>query len=174
MSGGNQAILLTKIGTIVITGNSKTLLLTPEIVNTVNFPSLSFLTNGNELLNFNETSGIIEILDDGILQISSVINAKATQATGDFIMIPEYNEQGGGWYPSAPRKEVLTAIKPTQVLLQGSKMFFKNDLIRFNAYSGSGSITLQTQVLNQGLPLQTVLPAAILYFTMNRITAGLK
>ena len=174
MSLGNNAILLARIATIIITGNSKTLSGSPEVVNTVNFPNLSFSVSGNGLLTFDETTGIIEILVDGILQISAVINALAIQASGDFIMIPEYNEQNGGWYPSAPRKEVLTAIKPTQVLLQGSKKFLKNDLIRFNTYAGSGSIALKTEIVNQGGPLQTVLPSAILYFTMNRVTAGLK
>jgi hypothetical protein len=175
MSGGNLAILLIKKANVIILGNSRNLsTVNFEVINTTNFANLSIIPNLDGLMTYNTSDGITTLLDDGVLEMDATMNAQADQAAAEFIMVPEFNENGAGWVSGVPRKEVLTAIKPSQLSFHGTKEFKKGDQIRFCVKAASGNISFKTETIDPGGPLETILPAAIIYLKLSRITAGLR
>lgn len=169
---GSGPIFVRRAHTI-ITGNSANISTSQyQVINTTNFPSLTITPTLDGMVSYNAVTGITTLLDTGVLEMDATINAQADQASAEFIMIPEFNE-GAGWVTGVPRKEVLTAIKPSQLAFHGTKHFYKGDQIRFCVKAASGNILFKTEIVDEGGALETILPAAIIYLKLTRVVAGI-
>lgn len=162
--------LLAKHAEMNITGNSGNISTANfTVMNKVNYPNLIFSTITDSLISFDEDTGIITTLDAGILQIDCSLNVQASVASAEFHLIPEFNF-GSGWVTGCPRKVTLTAIKPSQVGFHGSKYFGKGTEIRFWVKAVSGNITFITETIDPGGPLEAILPAAVYYIALDKLT----
>ena len=142
--------LLAKHAQMTVTGNSGNISTVDfEVVNKINFPNLIFTPEFDSLITFDEDTGIYTIIDQGILQLDCSLNIQASQASAEFHLIPEMNF-GSGWEVGCPRKVVLTAIKPGQIGVHGSKYLPKGTMIRFWVKAVSGNITFVTETLDPG------------------------
>jgi hypothetical protein len=158
----------------VITGTSRNISTVDfEIINTTNFAGLTITPSLDGMITYNALAGVTTLLDSGVLEMDATINAQADQAAAEFTLVPEFNEQGAGWVPGVPRKEVLTAIKPSQLSFHGTKHFFKGDQIRFCVKAASGNVLFKTETIDPGGPLESVLPAAIIYLKLTREVPGI-
>lgn len=151
---------------LIITGNSNNIPIPFTIVNKINFPNLIFIPQFDNLITYNEITGIFILQHQGILMMSATLNLHAMQASAEIRLIPEFN-QGDGWIPGAGKKVVLTAISPSQIEWTGMKEFKKNTQIRFYFSAISGNIQFKTEMLDPG-GLDCTVPAAIFYLQLHR------
>jgi hypothetical protein len=165
-----NGIIITKHATAIVTGTSGSIDTTQFVVlcKTVE-PNLIFCCEENNIIDFDEDSGIFTVNDSGCLDMTGVINVQASQASAEFQMIPQFDDcLGAGWYQGNPRKKVITAIKPDQLTFVGSKIVEKGTNIRFQIKAASGNITFNTETIAPGTAIESVLPAAIFYFTLHK------
>lgn len=162
--------LLAKHAQMTVTGNSGNIsTIDFEVVNKINFPNLIFTPESDSLMSFDEDTGIYTLLDLGIMQIDCSLNVQASQASAEFHLIPEFN-YGSGWERGCPRKKILTAIKPGQISFHGSKFFPKDTMFRFWVKAVSGNIIFKTETIDPGGPLEVILPAAVYYLALDKLT----
>lgn len=168
-----NGLLLTKIARLVVTGNSGNISTTAyELFNKTDFPLLTFSAELDGLMTFDENSGEFTFVDGGILQMFAIFNLQASVASAEIDLIPEFNP-GTGWVVGSPRRKVLTAITPDQSEFHGTYAINKGDKFRFSLRAFSGNIAFKTETLDPGGPLESILPAAIFYLELDRLTSRL-
>ena len=153
---------------LVITGNSNNIPGTYTIVNQINFPNLTFSLISNDLITFNQSTGIFTMQYDGIFFLNSTLNVQASQASAEIHLIPKFNNgTGTPWTTGSGRKTVLTAIKPTQTEWSGMREFVKGNQFIFKIAAHDGNISFKTETLDPGGPDECSVPAAIFYIMRN-------
>lgn len=151
---------------LLVTGNSNNIPIAFTIMNKINFPNLTFTPQFDNLITYDENTGIFVLQHQGVLLMSATLNLHAMQASAEIRLIPEFNI-GSGWVRGAGKKVVLTAITPTQIEWTGSKELKKNSQIRFYFSAISGNIIFKTEILDQG-GLGCTVPAAMFYLQLHR------
>lgn len=152
-----------------ITGNSNNIPIAFTLMNKINFPNLTFSSEFDNLITYDENTGIFITQHKGVLMMSATLNLNAMQASAELRLIPEFNQNdGNGWITGAGKKVVLTAITPTQIEWAGTKELEKGSQIRFYFSAISGNIIFKTEILDQGGPLECVVPAAMFYLQHHR------
>lgn len=158
-------------GSIKVTGISENIPDSFTLLNKVNFPNLIF-THENEMIDFNESTGEITFKIGGCFELSGILNLKASQASAQIEMVPEY-DFGSGWVYGSPRHEILTAIKPRHVTFFGSREIPQNTKARFYFRANSGNIIFETETIDPGGEHECILPAIIFYANMHRACTSL-
>lgn len=133
-----------------------------QILSKTSFSGLVFTLNGNNLISFNENNGEFSFLQRGFIDIEAIINAQALQASAEFYGLLEIY-RGVSWERAPLRKEVLTAIEPSQVMIKGSVYVEKNYKIRFCSKKASGNIDILTEYENGN-----IIPAGIITFLLHK------
>lgn len=165
---GNGEILTQHARVIVTTPADVDLSISYQVLNKTNFPTLQITVEDNELIEFNQITGVFTFLNIGYLTMDAVLNFIANQASANLLMIPEFDE-GAGWVSGLPRKTAMTAIRPSQIAWSGSKEIKnKNEKARFCFAEENGSIALSTEILDPGGPLEVTLPAGIFVASLQR------
>ncbi|KPK96019.1 hypothetical protein AMJ80_02445 [bacterium SM23_31] len=152
---------------LVITGNSINIPSTFTTVNATNFTNLTFTPELTNLINYDENTGAITVLEQGFLSMFATLNVQADHASAELQLIPEFNS-GSGWVPGLGRKSVLTAIKPSQVEWNGVKKMQRNEQICFCIAAIDGNIAFKTEYLDPGGPNECLVPAAVLYLHLSK------
>jgi len=153
---------------LVITGNSENIPSDFTIMSLTNFSNLVFTPQLNNLITFDENSGIFTLLHSGVLYMSASLNLHAAQALATLKLIPEFNP-GGGWETGAGKKTVLIATEPSQIEWSGMKELQKNTQLRFLFSStGPGNIIFETEILDPGGTHECTVPAAIFYLFFHK------
>lgn len=165
---GNGEILTQHARVIITTPADVDLTASFKVLNKTNFPTLQITVEDNEVIEFNQTTGIFTFLNTGYLTMHAVLNFNANQASANLLMIPEFNE-GAGWTPGLPRKKAMTAIRPDQITWSGAKdIQNKEEKARFCFAEENGAVSLITEVLDPGGPLEVTLPAGIFFLSLQR------
>lgn len=153
---------------LIITGNSDNIPSSFTIMSKTNFPALTFIKELNNLITFDENTGLFVLQHQGVLYMSATLNLQASVAMSTLELIPEFNE-GEEWIPGAGRKTVCIATEPDQVAWSGMKELKKNSQIRFFfASKGPGQIIFKTEILDPGGDHECTIPAAIFYLWFHR------
>jgi hypothetical protein len=170
MSIGGQQIQ-SRIATIVITGDSGNIPGAFTGLNSDNFGTLSFDAQLSNFFSWDTSTGILTIHDTGLLEISGVINAEAAQASAELSLVPVFDlNDGAGWVRGYGRKEVLTAIKPSQITWYGARLLpNKDSKIRLYFRATSGNIHFMSETLDPGGGLESLLPSAIFNILLHRV-----
>lgn len=143
-----------------------------QVMNDTNFPDIIFIEQIDGLFDFDETSGVFILKNTGYLRMSATLNFSADQASANLLMIPEF-DFGSGWVPGFPRKQALTAIRPMQFTWSGERSMNRGDKVRFCFAQEDGNISFCTEILDEGGPLEAILPAAIFNVSVSRIYSNL-
>lgn len=168
-----NGIILTKHATSTITGNSGNIPTSDFVtLDKTSFPTLTFDTPENLFMTFDDNTGIFTFLEQGIIDISIVLNVQAAQASAEFQLIPEFNF-GSGWVAGTPRRKVLTAIKADQITMHGNLEITKGSMLKWHVKAVSGDVIFCTETLAAGTPIETILPAAKFYYELDRMAAKL-
>lgn len=150
-------------GFLKLTGNSTELSTTLQCLDVNNFQSLVFLSllSGME---FNKSTGELLFRRTGLLRMIAVLNLVASQASSELIMVCQINN-GSGWENITSRKQVLTAIKAQQVIVDGQYNVKSGYKARFFFASNDGNTQFKTEMVGTG-EYETELPAAIFNFIL--------
>jgi len=134
-----------------------------EVVNNVNFSSLTFDLNDDSLLTFNETSGEFELKRSGRLEIIATLNIDTSTGNSNISVCPEINT-GAGWVFLNARHAELPVIGQRQTVMSGFLPFRINKgcKLRFQMSSSDGAADFKTEAL----PNFAIIPAAIVDFVL--------
>jgi hypothetical protein len=136
-------------GKLMISGSNVTVPIQQTCLDKTNFPDLNFAPDFNRV-EFNPDNGEFTFKESGKLLVSCSLNVIASQASSEFIIIPEYCSMGGNWICSEARKHVSTAIRPIQLVIEKHRSVLTGDKMRFFVNSNDGKMEFQTE--NVGVP----------------------
>lgn len=152
---------------LIVTGISNNIPLAFTLINQITFPNLTFTKQLNNLITFDENTGIFVLQHQGVLCMSAILNVQASIAFSILELIPEFN-QGSGW-ETGPGRKAQCSDEPNQIQFWGMRELKKDTQIRFYfASKGPGQIIFKTETLDPGGPHECILPAAIFYLWFHR------
>lgn len=147
-------------GKLIISGNNVTVPIEQTCLDKTCFPDLNFTQNFNRIA-FNPNNGEFTFQESGKLLVSCSLNVIASQASSEFIIIPEHCIPGGNWICGEACKHVSTAIKPVQLIIEKQRSVLTGDKMRFFINSNDGNMEFQTE--NVGVfPHESTVYATIL------------
>jgi len=153
---------------LIITGDSNNIPAVFTLMSKISFPNLIFTQQLDNLITFEENTGIFVLQHQGVLYMSATLNLQASIAMSTLELIPEFN-QGDGWNPGAGKKKKCVATDPDQIEWAGMRELQKNTQIRFYfASTGPGEIVFKTEVLDPGGIHECTIPAAIFYLFFHK------
>lgn len=165
LGGGGRMVFDSRL---TVTGVSKIISQTGfEIFNSNSFPDLTYIYSPCPCISYNSITGEFLFNTSGVLTLSAAININALQASAELSMVPEFNF-GSGWVVGVPRKEVFVAIQMRQLTWSGEISIIKGTRLRFCFKGASGNLRFETQTIDQGGPLEAILPATVLYIKILR------
>jgi hypothetical protein len=153
---------LTFVGRLLVTGTSAAIPNSFVIFNKTNFPLLVFSTDFDDLLNFDENTGVFEFLQRGFLNVKATINFDTTAQPTRFEVTP-FVDSGLGFVALNARCSNITVLTCNQVVLAGSIKIEKGDKLRFDVRDSNNTAFFKTETLGNG----SIVPAVIIDFDLH-------
>lgn len=157
--GYNRSVKLLT-GRLLLTGTHD-LSVTPEVINSVNFPGLIFEFNADDdYMELDTVSGEYTCHKNGILFIDATSNYEITTGNSRIEIFTE--KYTGLWEYLLTRSATFPSLGPNQVHMSGQATILKGQKLRFSTCVSIGSGSFSTEVL----PNTSIIPAGIMDFNL--------
>ena len=156
-----NGLKLTFFARLVITGN-EAIPNVDTIMHKINYPNLVFTYTPDNLIDFDQDTGIFTFNNRGLLDISGILNIQTTTGNTEIEVTSEYHDQVS-WSKLNARTAELPVIATQQSVLTGKiAQVQKGDRLRFIVRSPNASASFKTDVLGNG----AVVPAAVVHLVL--------